>query len=167
MNDKGRMPYPPQTQPPPYAPPAPQAYPEPAPQPYGFTANPPPTTSTVTVIQVPTGTILGPMSTCVTCPSCHAVVHTRVDHEPSSRTHMFAVLLCIFGHFLTPSSLLQPMTACGRAAYSRTAWTPARTACTTAPPAVPTSARTKTSRPISFDRQGGSEKRFGRKVTRK
>ncbi|XP_071446543.1 lipopolysaccharide-induced tumor necrosis factor-alpha factor homolog isoform X2 [Hetaerina americana] len=97
MNDKGRMPYPPQTQPPPYAPPAPQAYPEPAPQPYGFTANPPPTTSTVTVIQVPTGTILGPMSTCVTCPSCHAVVHTRVDHEPSSRTHMFAVLLCIFG----------------------------------------------------------------------
>lgn len=39
---------------------------------------------------------VGPDSTRTTCPSCHAAIATRVDHESSAKTHIIAGLLCLF-----------------------------------------------------------------------
>ncbi|XP_046391079.1 lipopolysaccharide-induced tumor necrosis factor-alpha factor homolog isoform X2 [Ischnura elegans] len=97
MNVSGDPGYPKQA-PPPYSPPG-----APGPsvsQPYGWQPPPGPSpippATTITVVQVPTVTRLGPVSACVTCPSCQATVHTRIENEPSSRTHLIAVLLCLF-----------------------------------------------------------------------
>uniref|UniRef100_A0A161MIM9 Lipopolysaccharide-induced tumor necrosis factor-alpha factor-like protein n=1 Tax=Triatoma infestans TaxID=30076 RepID=A0A161MIM9_TRIIF len=37
---------------------------------------------------------LGPHSQHVICPACHTDVYTEVDKEITTKTHMFAVLLC-------------------------------------------------------------------------
>lgn len=40
---------------------------------------------------------LGPESTKVTCPSCKMEIHTKVEYTPTMKTHIMAILLCIFG----------------------------------------------------------------------
>ncbi|EDW02647.1 cell death-inducing p53-target protein 1 isoform X1 [Drosophila grimshawi] len=44
-----------------------------------------------------TQTHLGPMSTMATCPSCQARQFTTVNHEPSTKTHLLALLICLVG----------------------------------------------------------------------
>ncbi|XP_013108737.2 lipopolysaccharide-induced tumor necrosis factor-alpha factor homolog [Stomoxys calcitrans] len=40
---------------------------------------------------------LGPEPVYLTCPACHVQKLTRIEFEPSSRTHLMAALLCLFG----------------------------------------------------------------------
>ncbi|XP_017479572.1 PREDICTED: lipopolysaccharide-induced tumor necrosis factor-alpha factor homolog, partial [Rhagoletis zephyria] len=40
---------------------------------------------------------LGPEPTIVSCPACHVTKLTRIDYEPSARTHLMAAILCIVG----------------------------------------------------------------------
>lgn len=39
---------------------------------------------------------VGPDSTRLTCPSCRASIATRVEHEASGKTHIIALILCLF-----------------------------------------------------------------------
>ncbi|XP_076650197.1 lipopolysaccharide-induced tumor necrosis factor-alpha factor homolog [Halictus rubicundus] len=39
----------------------------------------------------------GPESQSMTCPHCRAQISTRVENESTSKTHLFALLLCVFG----------------------------------------------------------------------
>ncbi|XP_049306923.1 lipopolysaccharide-induced tumor necrosis factor-alpha factor isoform X2 [Bactrocera dorsalis] len=60
------------------------------------TYQPPPTTETV-IIQT-TSPAFVPVSnepTRITCPSCHAQVLTKVEHQATTRTHCWALILCI------------------------------------------------------------------------
>ncbi|KAK0177885.1 hypothetical protein PV328_001889 [Microctonus aethiopoides] len=41
--------------------------------------------------------VFGPDTQRLSCPSCQASISTRVETEPSSKTHLFALLLCIIG----------------------------------------------------------------------
>ncbi|XP_055917634.1 lipopolysaccharide-induced tumor necrosis factor-alpha factor homolog [Eupeodes corollae] len=43
------------------------------------------------------GLPLGPREVYLTCPHCHVQKLTRIDPEPSSKTHLMAALLCILG----------------------------------------------------------------------
>ncbi|KAJ8956990.1 hypothetical protein NQ318_012155 [Aromia moschata] len=94
--------------PPPYSPPQPGFYPPPqGPPPPGHGYPPPPVhgyppppeqSTTHTVIVTHTAPlILGPQPTPVTCPSCHAQIVTEVQTEATTKTHLFALLLCLFG----------------------------------------------------------------------
>lgn len=47
------------------------------------------------VIVVPT--VFGKDPQHLICPHCRANIMTRVDSGPNSKTHMFALLLCVFG----------------------------------------------------------------------
>ncbi|XP_034476335.1 lipopolysaccharide-induced tumor necrosis factor-alpha factor homolog isoform X2 [Drosophila innubila] len=40
---------------------------------------------------------LGRMPVTVTCPSCHTRQRTNVNHEPSTKTHLLALLICLVG----------------------------------------------------------------------
>lgn len=40
---------------------------------------------------------LGPESQRMTCPHCRADIATRVQNESNSKTHLFALLCCVFG----------------------------------------------------------------------
>lgn len=40
---------------------------------------------------------LGPREVYVTCPFCHVKKITRIEPEPSSKTHLMAALLCVLG----------------------------------------------------------------------
>ncbi|XP_037877290.1 lipopolysaccharide-induced tumor necrosis factor-alpha factor homolog [Bombyx mori] len=40
---------------------------------------------------------MGPEPTNTSCPSCSAAIVTRVDHVPVTKTHLFALLLCLIG----------------------------------------------------------------------
>ena len=40
--------------------------------------------------------VLGPESQAITCPHCGADVATRVETEATLKTHLFALLLCLF-----------------------------------------------------------------------
>ena len=60
----------------------------------GYQPPPPPTQSTV-IIQTTTQSI-GSGPSRVTCPSCRAEIVTSVKHEPNSRTHCWALILCLF-----------------------------------------------------------------------
>ncbi|XP_023172792.1 lipopolysaccharide-induced tumor necrosis factor-alpha factor homolog [Drosophila hydei] len=40
---------------------------------------------------------LGRMPTFAVCPSCHARQQTTVKHEPSTKTHLLALLICLVG----------------------------------------------------------------------
>lgn len=43
------------------------------------------------IVQTP----VGPRETRTTCPSCQAVITTRISHDTSTRTHLFALLCCL------------------------------------------------------------------------
>ncbi|KAK7872291.1 hypothetical protein R5R35_012134 [Gryllus longicercus] len=66
-----------------------------APPPYGM--NPPMQPGAPPVAVVVGGPPLGPSPANITCPSCHAQIQTRVSHESSTKTHIIALLLCLFG----------------------------------------------------------------------
>lgn len=38
---------------------------------------------------------VGPTPTLIVCPSCHQSVQTKLEYEPSTRTHLFALGLCL------------------------------------------------------------------------
>ncbi|XP_055378377.1 lipopolysaccharide-induced tumor necrosis factor-alpha factor-like [Condylostylus longicornis] len=40
---------------------------------------------------------VGPGPSQVTCSSCRATIITQVEYEASTKTHLFALLLCLFG----------------------------------------------------------------------
>ncbi|KAH0535467.1 lipopolysaccharide-induced tumor necrosis factor-alpha factor homolog [Cotesia glomerata] len=42
-------------------------------------------------------TTFGPDTMRLNCPHCHADISTRVETEPSTKTHLFALLLCLVG----------------------------------------------------------------------
>ncbi|XP_028894634.1 lipopolysaccharide-induced tumor necrosis factor-alpha factor homolog isoform X4 [Zeugodacus cucurbitae] len=60
------------------------------------TYQPPPTTETV-IIQTtnPPFVAVSNEPTRLTCPSCHAQVLTNVTHQATSRTHCWALVLCL------------------------------------------------------------------------
>ncbi|XP_034941572.1 lipopolysaccharide-induced tumor necrosis factor-alpha factor homolog [Chelonus insularis] len=77
-----------QPPPPGFAPPPPYS---PGPPPPGM----PPAPGVVFVQQ--TASTFGPDPMRMTCPHCQASISTRVDTEPNTKTHLFALLLCILG----------------------------------------------------------------------
>ncbi|XP_021934130.1 lipopolysaccharide-induced tumor necrosis factor-alpha factor-like isoform X2 [Zootermopsis nevadensis] len=89
MPDDSRKPWT-QGAPPPYGMNPQPAYgvnPQPA---YGM--NPIPQVTPTVIVQAP---MLGSAPCNLQCPSCHASVQTRVDYEPNTKTHLFALLLCL------------------------------------------------------------------------
>ncbi|XP_059612796.1 lipopolysaccharide-induced tumor necrosis factor-alpha factor homolog [Phlebotomus argentipes] len=66
----------------------------PMPQPEMQYAPPPIVTQPTTTIIMPPQ--VGPDPTMITCPSCHSTVVTRMEYEPNTRTHICALLLCVF-----------------------------------------------------------------------
>ncbi|XP_037952967.1 lipopolysaccharide-induced tumor necrosis factor-alpha factor homolog isoform X3 [Teleopsis dalmanni] len=59
---------------------------------------PPPQQSTVIITTTtPSLVPIGSGPTHITCPSCHAQVLTTVKTEATSRTHCWALLLCLVG----------------------------------------------------------------------
>ncbi|KAH8401838.1 hypothetical protein KR009_008207 [Drosophila setifemur] len=66
----------------------------PAPTP---TATPKTTTTTTahTVVVVPSSPY-GPEPQDILCPHCHNYARTRVSYKPNSRTHLIALVLCLF-----------------------------------------------------------------------
>ncbi|KAH0535465.1 cell death-inducing p53-target protein 1 homolog [Cotesia glomerata] len=77
---------------PPY--PYPTAPEVPPPPPY--TSEPLQTTAEPVVTLVQPAVNYGPESMHVTCPHCRAEISTRVETEPNLKTHMIALLLCLF-----------------------------------------------------------------------
>uniref|UniRef100_A0A224Y2C1 Putative lipopolysaccharide-induced tumor necrosis factor-alpha factor protein isoform x4 n=1 Tax=Panstrongylus lignarius TaxID=156445 RepID=A0A224Y2C1_9HEMI len=63
-----------------------------APPPYGTTipTGPPPP---MMAVMLPT--TFGPNSQTLVCPSCHTNISTSVRNESTTKTHLFALLLCI------------------------------------------------------------------------
>lgn len=41
--------------------------------------------------------VVGPEPSTVTCPSCRSQVITRMEFESTTKTHIMAGLLCLFG----------------------------------------------------------------------
>ncbi|GLH07839.1 Putative membrane-associated motif in lps-induced tumor necrosis factor alpha factor [Gryllus bimaculatus] len=76
------------------------------------------------------GPPLGPSPANITCPSCHAQIQTRVSHESSTKTHIIALLLCLFGSIYSRY-------CAGRVCACRTVWTAVRMPITTAQPVEP------------------------------
>ncbi|KAJ0179227.1 hypothetical protein K1T71_004939 [Dendrolimus kikuchii] len=82
--------------PPPYAAGQPHYYGHPPPPgPYG----PPLIGAAVipTVVPMVVGTQMSPKPTPLTCRSCNAQIVTRVEIRSTTKTHLFALLLCLFG----------------------------------------------------------------------
>ncbi|KAJ9587390.1 hypothetical protein L9F63_019091 [Diploptera punctata] len=52
---------------------------------------PPPPPTTV-IVQT---AVLGSQPCNMQCPSCHASIQTRVEYESTTKTHLFALLLCL------------------------------------------------------------------------
>lgn len=48
------------------------------------------------VVIVHTTTTLGPDSQGMICPSCHHQISTRVETKATTKTHLMALLLCLF-----------------------------------------------------------------------
>ncbi|XP_024881588.1 lipopolysaccharide-induced tumor necrosis factor-alpha factor homolog [Temnothorax curvispinosus] len=86
-----KMDHPPSYTSPPY--PQPQ-YPYPQPPPTSMPSMPSPPHTVHTIV---TGTAFSNESQHMTCPHCHATISTRVDSEANTKTHLIAVLLCLFG----------------------------------------------------------------------
>ncbi|XP_060535089.1 lipopolysaccharide-induced tumor necrosis factor-alpha factor-like [Cylas formicarius] len=57
---------------------------------------PPPTEQHTVIITHTTTTGLGPRPHGMRCPSCHADIVTTVETEPNTKTHLIALLLCMF-----------------------------------------------------------------------
>ncbi|CAB3382401.1 Hypothetical predicted protein [Cloeon dipterum] len=87
-------PYPPNTQAPII--PQPDFPPPQPPQGVVITQQPSGTTTVVHVTRVP-HLPLPPSSSRYECPSCKGDIRTRVEYRSGSKTHLVAVLLCIFG----------------------------------------------------------------------
>ncbi|XP_069686250.1 lipopolysaccharide-induced tumor necrosis factor-alpha factor homolog isoform X2 [Periplaneta americana] len=70
-------------------------YPPQGPPPaYGMNPPPPPGPH-VTPAVIVQGPMLGSSPCNLQCPSCHASIQTRVDYEANTKTHLFALLLCL------------------------------------------------------------------------
>ncbi|XP_012153001.1 lipopolysaccharide-induced tumor necrosis factor-alpha factor homolog [Megachile rotundata] len=78
----------------------------PQPPPPGFAPSPPPSFSpppppppyhpgqpNVVIV----GTQFGPESQRLVCPYCHAQITTSIETEANTKTHLFALLLCVLG----------------------------------------------------------------------
>ncbi|CAB3258146.1 unnamed protein product [Arctia plantaginis] len=50
--------------------------------------------TTGVVVPVVVGNRMGPKPASQTCPSCRAQIVTRVEHKTTTKTHLFATLLC-------------------------------------------------------------------------
>ncbi|XP_063987207.1 lipopolysaccharide-induced tumor necrosis factor-alpha factor homolog isoform X2 [Diachasmimorpha longicaudata] len=61
-----------------------------------YTAGPPHAAAPAPVIMVQ-HVALGPESQRMACPHCHADISTRVESESNTKTHLFALLLCLIG----------------------------------------------------------------------
>ncbi|KAJ8925139.1 hypothetical protein NQ315_001321 [Exocentrus adspersus] len=86
--------------PPPYSPPQPgfQVPPMgPPPQSHGYVPPPPASEHHTVIVTHVAPLALGPQPTSATCPSCHAQIVTTVETEATTKTHLFALLLCLFG----------------------------------------------------------------------
>ncbi|XP_031622323.1 lipopolysaccharide-induced tumor necrosis factor-alpha factor homolog [Contarinia nasturtii] len=46
-----------------------------------------------------TAPVVGPQPTMVVCANCHTNVLTRMEYEASTRTHLVALICCLFGLF--------------------------------------------------------------------
>nr|XP_023023473.1 lipopolysaccharide-induced tumor necrosis factor-alpha factor homolog [Leptinotarsa decemlineata] len=55
-----------------------------------------PQSNTVIVHQAVLPMMLGPKPTTMVCPSCHAQITSTVQTEATTKTHLFALLLCLF-----------------------------------------------------------------------
>ncbi|EDV37036.1 uncharacterized protein Dana_GF11636 [Drosophila ananassae] len=77
-------------------PPAPPSYDQATGTP-AETTGPAPTTTTThhTVVVVPSSPY-GPEPMDVQCPHCHNYARTRISYKPNSRTHLIALILCLF-----------------------------------------------------------------------
>ncbi|XP_075972727.1 lipopolysaccharide-induced tumor necrosis factor-alpha factor homolog [Anticarsia gemmatalis] len=70
-----------------------------------YTAGPPAPTPvivgvaprTTTIIPVVVGQQMGPRPANIVCKSCNYQIVTRVETKASSRTHIFALILCLIG----------------------------------------------------------------------
>ncbi|BET01638.1 lipopolysaccharide-induced tumor necrosis factor-alpha factor homolog [Nesidiocoris tenuis] len=76
-----------------------QSYPKEAPPPYGM-AIPPPPMPQVQVIH----TSFGPEPQPLVCPHCQSQVTTRVNVQPTTKTHLAALIICLlcFPCFFVP-----------------------------------------------------------------
>ncbi|XP_017474750.1 PREDICTED: extensin-1, partial [Rhagoletis zephyria] len=86
-----------QQPPPPYSQAVPGYY-QPPPQHVHMQGTPAPAPGPTVIIHTtaPRFTPVSNEPTTVTCPSCHAVVRTTVIYQPSSSTHLWALILCLF-----------------------------------------------------------------------
>jgi lipopolysaccharide-induced tumor necrosis factor-alpha factor len=95
-----------QENPPPYSAAAPGMS---SPPPPGMAAPPPgikpsyssppyPETQPPTQVIITHGPVVhfGPTPQTLICPSCHAQISTSVQTEPNTKTHLFALILCLF-----------------------------------------------------------------------
>lgn len=80
------------------SPPAPPSYDQATGTP-AETTGPAPTPATTTthhtVVVVPSSPY-GPEPMDVQCPHCHNYARTRISYKPNSRTHLIALILCLF-----------------------------------------------------------------------
>ncbi|XP_049865441.1 lipopolysaccharide-induced tumor necrosis factor-alpha factor homolog [Pectinophora gossypiella] len=53
----------------------------------------------VSGLPVTTTVNVGPNSVGMVCPSCRATIQTRVESKATSKTHMIALVLCLWGCF--------------------------------------------------------------------
>ncbi|PSN39452.1 Lipopolysaccharide-induced tumor necrosis factor-alpha factor [Blattella germanica] len=56
--------------------------------------NPPQAPQAMPAVIIQT-TALGAGPANMQCPSCHAAIQTRVEYESTTKTHLFAILLCL------------------------------------------------------------------------
>ncbi|XP_018336797.1 lipopolysaccharide-induced tumor necrosis factor-alpha factor homolog [Agrilus planipennis] len=57
---------------------------------------PPPTHATTVIVTAPPPGPFGPGSKVMVCPYCHSQISTKVVTEATTKTHLFALLLCLF-----------------------------------------------------------------------
>ncbi|XP_058805852.1 lipopolysaccharide-induced tumor necrosis factor-alpha factor homolog [Phymastichus coffea] len=47
-------------------------------------------------VVIMTGTNVGPEPMTMTCPYCNATITTRMETEPTTKTHLLCLLMCLF-----------------------------------------------------------------------
>ncbi|CAA9997533.1 unnamed protein product [Nesidiocoris tenuis] len=74
-----------------------QSYPKEAPPPYGMAIPPPPMPQVI-------HTSFGPEPQPLVCPHCQSQVTTRVNVQPTTKTHLAALIICLlcFPCFFVP-----------------------------------------------------------------
>ncbi|CAG9770576.1 unnamed protein product [Ceutorhynchus assimilis] len=59
---------------------------------------PPPTQEHTVIVTTTTQPVMvGPDPMRTSCPHCHASITSAIETEPNTKTHLFALLLCVFG----------------------------------------------------------------------